>query len=138
MSHTKYRTPSYYAGPTEPTTFAGADSYQQAYRQAERRVRAKQEFYGHLTTYILVNVLLVGIYLLTTPGGYPWFIWPAFGWGIGVASHFLSTLSIGRGRDQHYLVEQEMRRLGYQPQNVGPTGNPWPSVTSESRPPYEG
>lgn len=49
-------------------------------------------FRSHLTSYALVMALLVTIWLLTTPGGYFWPIWPMLGWGIGVASH-----GLGRG-----------------------------------------
>ena len=41
----------------------------------------------HLTSYALVMVLLVAIWLITTPGGYFWPIWPILGWGVAVAVH---------------------------------------------------
>jgi class 3 adenylate cyclase len=40
----------------------------------------------HLTYYVLVNVLLIGIWA-ASGGGYFWPIWPILGWGIGVAAH---------------------------------------------------
>ncbi len=45
---------------------------------------------AHATSYALVMVLLVAIWLFTTPGGYFWPIWPLLGWGIAVAAHALS------------------------------------------------
>jgi signal transduction histidine kinase len=37
---------------------------------------------------IIIGFLFI-INLMTTGfGGYPWFIWPALGWGFGIASHF--------------------------------------------------
>jgi hypothetical protein len=41
---------------------------------------------------VAVNGVLVGIYLLTDPGGYPWFLWPALGWGVGLAFHLMGLL----------------------------------------------
>jgi serine/threonine protein kinase len=50
------------------------------------------DFLTHFGVYAVVIGFLIGIYLRTSPGGYPWFIWPAMGWGIGVAIHLWSTM----------------------------------------------
>ena len=43
----------------------------------------------HLRSYVLVNVLLVVIWLLTTgPGSHPWPVYPVLGWGIGLYFHW--------------------------------------------------
>jgi Domain of unknown function (DUF1707)/2TM domain len=47
-------------------------------------------FYSHLTTYLLVNLMLIGIWA-ATGAGYFWPVWPLLGWGIGVASHASET-----------------------------------------------
>lgn len=44
-------------------------------------------FRTHAMTYAMVMALLVAIWLLTTPGGYFWPVWPMLGWGFGLASH---------------------------------------------------
>lgn len=49
------------------------------------RVQAIRGFYTHLIIYMLVNLLLVLINLLSTPDVY-WFYWTTMGWGIGIAS----------------------------------------------------
>jgi hypothetical protein len=41
----------------------------------------------HLAVYLSVMAFLVVIWLLTTPFGYFWPIWPALGWGLAVAIH---------------------------------------------------
>jgi hypothetical protein len=41
----------------------------------------------HVTSYVLMMLLLVAIWLFTTPGGYFWPIWPMLGWGVAVAMH---------------------------------------------------
>lgn len=45
-----------------------------------------QSFKTHLTVYVLVNVLLFGIWA-ASGGGYFWPVWPILGWGTGVAVH---------------------------------------------------
>jgi hypothetical protein len=48
---------------------------------------------AHAMSYLLVSAMLVAIWLLTTPGGYFWPVWPILGWGIGLASHGLASRS---------------------------------------------
>jgi Domain of unknown function (DUF1707)/2TM domain len=50
------------------------------------RPDARAEFREHLRTYLSVMALLVVIWALTGMG-YFWPVWPALGWGIGIASH---------------------------------------------------
>lgn len=45
-----------------------------------------QTFKIHLTLYLLVNVLLVGIWAASGGGSF-WPVWPILGWGIGLAAH---------------------------------------------------
>jgi hypothetical protein len=52
----------------------------------------------HLYTYLCVIALLVVIYMLTTPGGYFWPVWPALGWGTAVALQAGVTKAITTGR----------------------------------------
>src|SRR4051812_40415245 len=59
-------------------------------RRRDRGLRA------HATSYLMVMALLVTIWLLTTPGGYFWPIWPMLGWGIGLASHAVGAGKGGR------------------------------------------
>jgi signal transduction histidine kinase len=58
----------------------------QAYERARRRAAAEAGFYVHLMWYGTVIGFLFLINLMTT--GYPWFLWPALGWGFGLMSHF--------------------------------------------------
>ena len=54
--------------------------------QSKARRALWLSFRIHLTVYVLVNVLLIGIWA-ASGGGYFWPVWPALGWGIGVLSH---------------------------------------------------
>jgi uncharacterized membrane protein len=40
----------------------------------------------HLAAYVLVNLALIAINLLTTPDKL-WFYWPLIGWGLGIIAH---------------------------------------------------
>jgi hypothetical protein len=64
-------------------------------RQRRQDIReehgARKGFWAHATSYVLVMAMLVVIWLLTTPGGYFWPVWPMLGWGIGLASHGFAT-----------------------------------------------
>jgi class 3 adenylate cyclase len=57
----------------------------------------------HLTSYVLVNVLLIGIWA-ASGGGYFWPIWPILGWGIGVGCHAAPLLARG-GASPRALAE---------------------------------
>ncbi len=91
-------------------------AYQEAYRRATMRVRARLGFYWHAASYVIVNGMLMAIYLLTSLGisgfYYPWFIWPMAVWGVGLLFHFLSTFVFGGVYDQQKMIDVELRRMG--------------------------
>jgi hypothetical protein len=65
---------------------------QAAYEHAKKRVGELRDFYTHLMVYVLVNLFLFVLNLLTSPGAW-WFYWPLLGWGIGIVAHALSVFS---------------------------------------------
>ena len=48
--------------------------------------RPRIGFYIHLTTFVLVNALLLAINLATSPN-YLWFLWALAGWSLGILFH---------------------------------------------------
>jgi tellurite resistance protein TehA-like permease len=56
------------------------------YEKAKKRVEELKKFYGNLVTYILINIMLVIINLVTNPGNL-WFYWVTIFWGIGILLH---------------------------------------------------
>lgn len=76
-------------------------------RLARRRAGAKLSWYIHLIVYIAVNLLLMILSALSSRG---WAIYPAVGWGIGLAIHGLVVFGLTSGLRER-LVEQERRRL---------------------------
>jgi len=68
---------------------------QQSYERARARVQALKGFYIHASAFILVNIGLFVINVLT--GGVWWFYWPLLGWGIGLGIHALAVFGFGGG-----------------------------------------
>lgn len=77
---------------------------------AERRAEEKLGFYVHFTVYIAVNAMLFLIWLFATKG-FPWFLFPLGGWGIGIFFHFLSAFVFTRRLILERLTEKELEKL---------------------------
>jgi len=71
------------------------DDEQQRYEQARTRVQAIKGFYIHATVFVVVNLGLFLINVLT--GGGWWFYWPLIGWGVGLGAHALGVFGFGSG-----------------------------------------
>ncbi len=63
------------------------------YKKAKKRVKEKKGFYAHLTSYVIVIGFLF-LMNLTTWDGEIWAIFPAMGWGIGIAFHYVGVFGI--------------------------------------------
>ena len=87
-----------------------AMSDEEIYEQAKKTVEAKKGFYVHLTVYILVNILLVLIWAFAGERGFPWFIYPLAGWGIGLLFHFLGVF-VFEGKSNQAAIEREAEKL---------------------------
>ena len=72
------------------------------YFKAKKRVEEIKGFYGNLISYIVVNLGLLVINLVTSPK-YLWFFWPMLGWGIGLASHALKVYGVGRAWEEKQI-----------------------------------
>jgi len=77
-------------------------------QEAEKRAEEKLGFYVHLTVYSIVNIMLFLIWLFITKG-FPWFLFPLGGWGIGILFHFLSAF-VFTGLLKK-LTEKEIKKL---------------------------
>jgi len=79
-------------------------------QRARKRAKAEAGFYIHLLWYLGIVALLALINLLTT--SYPWFIWPALGWGIGIFSHYMGVFGGAAVRERYFepAVEREVRQ----------------------------
>jgi len=66
------------------------DDYNRAYREI-RAEEERRDFSIHLVVLLLVNLLLVAINFMYSPGAI-WFLYPLIGWGIGVTIHYLNAV----------------------------------------------
>jgi len=84
-------------------------SEEELYKEASKRVRARKDFYTHLAIYICVNVFLIIIWAVTSRG-FPWFVFPLGGWGIGIIFHGLDVFVFQRQSDIR-AIEKEVAKL---------------------------
>ncbi|MGC1172524.1 2TM domain-containing protein [Polaromonas sp.] len=79
---------------------------------ARKRASAKMGWYIHASVFIIVNLLLAG---LSAMSDRHWAMFPAFGWGIGLAVHGFVVFIVTGGAGLHQrLVQQERERLALQ------------------------
>lgn len=77
---------------------------------AKKRVQARMGFLVHGAMYLAMNAGLIVIWTLTG-AGYPWFLWPMLGWGIGILAHAVG-LFVGPGSAaEQKAIDREVRRL---------------------------
>ena len=87
-------------------------SEEEIYQQAKKRVEEKKGFFNHLAVYLIVNIVLVLIWAFPAGGGYPWFVWPLGGWGIGLIFHFLGVFVFNKQTGwEKREIEKEVERL---------------------------
>jgi hypothetical protein len=80
------------------------------YQAALRIARRKVGFIRHAVIYLIV---IVGLAVINnaTWGGYQWWLWTAFGWGIGVTAHFFSAFFFQSGALVDRIARHEMDRM---------------------------
>ena len=84
--------------------------------RAKKRVEDTKGLYTHLGVYLIVNLALFAINMITNPDTL-WFYWPLLGWGIGVALHVFAFVAEGRllgpeweEKKLHEIVQREEAR----------------------------
>lgn len=81
---------------------------------AIKRLKAKRDFKSHAVSYALVNLGLAGIWLVTAVNSgawFPWFIFPAIGWGIGLGFHAWAAYGPPPTAPTQAEIQAEMNRL---------------------------
>lgn len=79
---------------------------------AKKKLKAKKDFRNMGLVLVFVFVLTTAIWFLTTPAGYFWPIWPAF--GIGIALLFTGYEAYGKGFERPITdddINAEVERL---------------------------
>ena len=92
----------------------------ESYERAKKRVEDVKGFYVHLGIYVIVNIALFSINMLTNPDTL-WFYWPLLGWGIGVAIHAFA-LFVDESRSTRRWEERKLREYLEQERKSEPVG----------------
>jgi hypothetical protein len=79
-----------------------------AYQRARKRVEELQGFYSHLAVYLLVNLGLFAINMVTNRE-HLWFFWPFIGWGIALLIH--ATFTFFQGPFSERWVDRKTQQL---------------------------
>ncbi len=85
-------------------------------RTARRRAGMKMGWFIHAGVYVAVNLLLAAI---SAASGRHWAVYPALGWGLGLAIHGVVVFLVAGGGLYENLVERERRQL------AGAQKDPW-------------
>lgn len=96
--------------------------------RAQERIEELKGYYSHLGTFIPVNLFLIAINVMTNPddGGDYWFVYPLFGWGIGLSIHTFTTFFASHDWEDRKmqeltgwsLTQEELERLSERTENL--------------------
>ena len=83
--------------------------------EARKKVEAKKEFFGHLTTFLLVGVILFLVNIFRQPWDI-WFYKPLIPWSVGLIIHYILVFGLPgteiMGKDwEERELEKEISRL---------------------------
>jgi uncharacterized membrane protein len=85
---------------------------EQVYELAKKRVEARRGFVIHLVVYVGVNAMLVCLWFFVSGRGFPWFVFPLGGWGIGLVSHYFHMSAYREAdRGRSASVEKEAEKI---------------------------
>ena len=79
---------------------------------ALKQIKKRRDFRAHLVVYLLVNLLLWGIWVvvgIADDFGFPWPLFVSAGWGVGVLINAWDTYGATPITEQE--VQEEMQRL---------------------------
>lgn len=87
------------------STLSGSDIE----RLAHKRAGARMGLYAHATVYVLVNL---GLWTMALLSGKHWAVFPTLGWGLGLLVHTAIVLLAMPGASAYQrLLQQERARL---------------------------
>ncbi len=81
-------------------------------RKARKRVKEIKGYYGHLATYISVNLFLIVLNLMVSPS-YLWCLFPLLGWGIGMFTHTVSIFGFFGVGGKNWEEQKVQEILGH-------------------------
>lgn len=94
------------------------ESNQQKDERLWRIARNRASFKSHLISYLVINGFLWVLWFITDNDhdGVPWPIWPALGWGIGLAFAYFNAYHrdpFGDAVNEYEKLKQEQERRGF-------------------------
>ena len=72
------------------------ERFKEVYREVFLK-KAKNSFKHHFIRYLITNSIFILINIITYKGKI-WFIYPLFGWGIGIIMHYLYDVAFAKKR----------------------------------------
>ena len=88
------------------------ETKEQKYDHAKEKVRNLKGFYTNLISYLVINVVLIIINYVTSPG-YWWFYWVTIFWGIAVLIHAVQVFITGNKLSKEWeekKIDEEMKK----------------------------
>jgi hypothetical protein len=86
-------------------------SKEDIYEMAEKSTARKKGFYGHLGTYLVVNIILILIWVASGTGEV-WFLWTLGIWSVVIFLHFLYVFVFKVGLESDKMVlEKELEEI---------------------------
>ena len=87
-------------------------SEDEIYQKAKKRVEEIKGFYAHLCVYLVFNILIIVIWLVTSLGYFPWFIFPVGGWSVVIILHCLFVFVFHKDANwEKKAVEKEADKI---------------------------
>jgi hypothetical protein len=76
------------------------------YQKTKEKVAALKGFYVHISVYVIVNLGLLLINMMASPGRL-WFFWPLVGWGIAIVLHAMRVFggTLGSNWEEKKIAE---------------------------------
>ncbi len=79
-----------------------------SYLNAKEKVKELKGFYGNVTSYLIV-IPILGVFNLLSTSNFPWVIFPAIGWGIGILFHAMEVFGynplLGKNWEERKIKE---------------------------------
>ncbi len=88
------------------------ETKEQKYDRAKEKVRNLKAFYANLISYLVINVVLIIINYVTSPGHW-WFYWVTIFWGIAVLIHAVKVFITGNKLSKEWeekKIDEEMKK----------------------------
>lgn len=79
---------------------------------ARKRIKAKRDFWSMVIIFVIITVLLNGIWLISGYRTYYWPMWPMIGFAIATAFTAFSVFGPGGRPITDHAIDREVRKLG--------------------------